>query len=219
MPRKRRRPLLAGFRTLVVLTALVVGLPALGTWLYARPRTFDADTVPRRDVAVVLGASVLPNGTPSGYLQARLDLAAELHAEGRVRAVIVSGNREAGYDEPAAMRRSLVAAGVPSRVIVSDNAGYDTYDSCVRARDTFGVDRLLVVTQSYHLPRTLTTCGLVGVDAIGVGDDTVRNNPRTWWLGVLRELGANWKMIADVVTRREPTGGDRRAELDEVLGR
>ena len=74
-----------------------------------------------------------------------------------------NGARE--YNEPDAMRRYLVDAGVPADKVVADYAGFDTYDSCSRAQRIFGVDRLTVVTQDYHLPRAVATCRALGLDA------------------------------------------------------
>src|ERR687893_668968 len=79
--------------------------------------------------------------------------ARRLYEAGTVRAILVSGDHGAwAYDEPGAMSRWLVERGVPERTVVQDHAGFDTYDSCVRARKVFGVRDLIVVTQSFHLP-------------------------------------------------------------------
>ena len=71
------------------------------------------------------------------------------------------------YNEPDAMRDYLINAGVPAEQVIADYAGFDTYDSCARAKRIFGVSKLIVVTQSYHLPRAVATCRALGVDATG----------------------------------------------------
>ncbi len=209
---------------LVVLT--VLGAVSLaGPWTYtqvlAASRTYPAATVPPKDVALVLGAGVSPDGTPSDYLRARLDLGYELYRTGKVRAVLVSGdNGEKHYNEPDVMRDYLIARGVPATQVVADYAGFDTYASCVRADKIFGVTSMIVVTQSYHLPRALTICKTIGIDAVGVGDDTVRAaSLETWRSGELREVGADVKMVRDLLTRREPLLGPRETSIDEALGR
>ena len=78
------------------------------------------------------------------------------------------------YNETDGMRDYLIEKGVPAAKVVGDYAGFDTYDSCVRARRIFGVSRAIVVTQTYHLPRALATCRAIGLDAWGVGDETVK---------------------------------------------
>ena len=103
--------------------------------------------------------------------------------------------------------------------IVEDAFGLDTYDTCVRAHDVFGVTSALLVSQRYHLPRAVATCRAVGVDAIGVGDVTVRRTSKRWDEFAQRELGANLKMVWDLTTRRTPNlEGDPEA-VSAALGR
>lgn len=205
--------------TLVAVPLIVVGGPWAFTLGLSASRSKTVETVPERDVALVLGAGVYPSGSPTPYLAARLDLAYELFRQGKVKVLLVSGdNREQNYNEPEAMRRYLVDKGVPSDKIVADFAGLDTYDSCVRAKRIFGVHEVTLVTQGYHLPRAITTCRLVGVDAYGVGDDD-RDRNWTWLYGHIRELGANLKMVRDVVTARDPILGEPEDSVRVALGR
>src|SRR5690242_3424340 len=100
------------------------------------------------DCALVLGAGVKDDGTPSDVLRDRLDVALDLYRHGRVERILVSGDhRRPEYDEPNAMRRYLEANGVPREVIFMDHAGFDTYSSVWRAKNVFGADRIIVVTQ------------------------------------------------------------------------
>jgi vancomycin permeability regulator SanA len=178
----------------------------------------DAAKVPATPVALVLGASVNPDGTPSSFLKARLDLAHELYAAGKIKVILVSGdNGTVHYNEPDNMVKYLVSVGVPAKKVVADYAGFDTYDSCVRAKKIFGVDKLTVVTQSYHLMRAVATCRAVGIDAQGVGDDSVSTYTQDWTLGEVRELLANDKMAWDVLTNRQPTLGNRETSVDQAL--
>jgi vancomycin permeability regulator SanA len=164
----------------------------------------EAD-VPAAPVALVLGAKVFPDGTPSPFLAARLDLAKRLYDAGRVEAIIVSGDSIAPeYDEPAAMREYLMNAGVPESKLIIDTAGFDTYESCVRATQVFKISRLIMVTQSYHLPRAVATCRALGVDAMGVGDDLARQHSRSWRRGVVRDQLACLKTVIDLRARPGP---------------
>jgi vancomycin permeability regulator SanA len=177
------------------------------------------ESVPSAPVALVLGARVFPSGTPSPFLAARLDLAHRLYRDGKVRAVLVSGDNLAPeYNEPDAMRAYLVNAGMPPEAVVADYAGFDTYDSCVRARRIFGVDRLVIVTQGYHLPRAVATCRALGLDATGVGDDSLRHT-RAWRRGAIRDQLACVKTVIDLVTGGDPVLGPRETSLDEALAR
>jgi len=163
---------------------------------------YDAEEVPSAPIALVLGAQVYPDGTPSPFLAARLDLAKRLYDAGKVETVLVSGDQMAReYDEPEAMRAYLVNAGVPSEQIVVDEGGFDTYRSCVRAKRVFGLSHLIAVTQSYHLPRAVATCRLLGINASGVGDDTVRGSA-AWRSGTIRDQLACVKTVLDLFLRR-----------------
>lgn len=216
----------ARFLKRAALALTVVGvagaLAVLGTAGFVRstaqPHTFSAEKVPNTPVALVLGAEIYPDGTPSPYLKGRLDLAKRLLETGRVKVILVSGdNGEEHYNEPDGMRNYLIRNGVPANRVVADYAGFDTYDSCVRAKQIFGVDRLTVVTQGYHVPRAVTTCRLVGVDAQGVGDYSARTHGTTWRYGQVRELAANFKMMWDVASRRTPILGAKETSVQEAL--
>ena len=179
----------------------------------------DAASAQQGPVAMVLGAAVW-DGEPSPFLAGRLDVAVQLWQAGTVRAVLVSGdNRAADYDEPGAMERYLVDRGVPESQIVKDPAGNNTYDSCRRARDVYGVTEMIVVTQDYHLPRAVTACRTLGIDATGVGDTTARQFGQTWWWGAAREVPANWKLVVDLVLEREPTASPYDPSLAEAITR
>jgi vancomycin permeability regulator SanA len=171
----------------------------------ASGNVYAESDVPHRPVALVLGALVDPDGTPSGFLTARLAVAKRLYDAGKVDAVLVSGDHgEWAYDEPGTMHAWLVANGVPDAKVVDDYAGFDTYDSCNRAVRVFGVKQATVVTQSYHIDRAVTLCRDAGMDAVGVGDDTARQFKGKWAKAAVREQGAYLKAVLDEVTRRDP---------------
>lgn len=204
-----RRPRLphtvAGRRRLVqaVMAACVLALLPV-TWMYAvtadRLRT-TAD-VPRTEVAVVFGAG-LWDGEPSPYLAHRLDAAARLYRAGRIEVVLVTGdNSRKDYDEPDAMRAYLTRHGVPDRRIVSDYAGFDTWDSCVRAKKIFGVDRAVLISQGFHIRRAVALCQAAGVTSYGVGVDA--KHDVTWYYGGTREIFAAAKAALDATFHPDP---------------
>lgn len=162
---------------------------------------FSAETVPSAPLALVLGALVFPDGTPSPFLAARLDLARSLWAAGKVTTILVSGDSLAPeYNEPDAMRHYLIASGVPAEQVLVDDAGLDTYQSCAQALRHFGVSELIVVTQSYHLPRAVATCLRLGIRATGVGDDTARQFTAAWRRCAIRDQVACVKTVIDLLT-------------------
>jgi vancomycin permeability regulator SanA len=201
--------------------AAVLTMAAGDLWVRAAARghVYTVAAVPAAPVALVLGAQVYPDGNPSPFLAARLEIARQLLAAGKVRAILVSGDHmDWGYNEPGAMFQWLVDRGVPSQRIVLDHAGFDTYDSCARAREVFGVSKAVVVTQSYHIDRAVTLCHRLGVDATGVGDDTVRIYREPWRNSVVRERGAVVKALTDVVSGRDPVFlGPREPGVEAAL--
>lgn len=155
---------------LAVLVVVELWITVAATWIYvvAGDRVLDTEQVPDGSTLLVLG-SLVEDGVPGDYVRGRLDVAAELYRDGRVVRIINSGNGSpAAGDEPAVMRSHLEAAGVPAQVMVDDPLGLDTAASCRRAREVFGVDRLVVVTQDFHLRRAIALCRGEGVDARGV---------------------------------------------------
>ena len=202
--------------TVVGLGLFALGVPALVSWggSYGRIHSPVAE-VPPTDVTMVMGAAVW-GGRPSPYLQARLDVAAELYHQGKTKVIIVSGSTS--DNEPATMRKYLIAKGVNELDIVLDEGGDDSYRSCARARQKFGVDKLIVVSQDYHVPRTVTTCRMVGIDAIGA-PDTTRDHNQQWKRYVARELGANVKMLIDVLTKADPGITEPSSAVRDALAR
>jgi vancomycin permeability regulator SanA len=208
LPRVRRPRLprtRAGRRGLVqaVMAGCVLALLP-STWMYVttgdRLRT-TAD-VPRTEVAVVFGAG-LWDGEPSPYLAHRLDAAAKLYREHRIEVVLVTGdNSREDYDEPDAMRAYLTRHGVPDTRIVSDYAGFDTWDSCVRARKIFGVHKAVLISQGFHIRRAVALCQAAGITSYGVAVADKHNT--TWYYGGTRELFAAGKAALDVVLRPDP---------------
>jgi len=206
---KLRRPRLprtrAGQRRLVqaaMAGCVLALLPA--AWLYVstdgRLRT-TAD-VPRTEVAVVFGAG-LWDGEPSPYLAHRLDAAAKLYRAGRIEVVLVTGdNSREDYDEPDAMRTYLKRHGVPGTRIVSDYAGFDTWDSCVRAKKVFGVDEAVLISQDFHIRRALALCRAAGVTSYGIG--VAARHDVTWYYGGTREIFAAGKAALDALFEPDP---------------
>ncbi|WP_116244224.1 vancomycin high temperature exclusion protein [Nocardiopsis sp. FIRDI 009] len=194
----------------VWIVAIGVGVPVLAlapfawTYLASAGRRRSPLTVPYRPVAVVLGAAAWDDG-PCPLLARRLDIAVRLFEEGRVGRIIVSGdNREVSRRETDTMTEYLVAHGVPADRIDADRYGYRTWDTCVRVRDLFGVAEATMVTQSFHLPRTVALARAAGIDAVGVGDPSLGGRRRSTVVGYAREVGAAVRALRDAVRRPAP---------------
>ncbi|CAB3732631.1 YdcF family protein [Achromobacter piechaudii] len=163
-----KRSLSARLRlVLVALLALTLlaaaALAATGLLTRARPA----------DVAIVLGNTVLPTGQPSPRLAARLDRAYDCYAAMQCRLVFVSGGVDpAGADEAAVMRDYLIARGVPAERIVTDSAGDNSWATARHASAYMrehGYTRALVVTQYFHVPRTVLALRRHGVADVSGG--------------------------------------------------
>ncbi|GEL93916.1 SanA/YdcF family protein [Cellulomonas composti] len=216
-PRRRRRRRRALFVVLVVVVVLV--LPLAWVQGVGQTRVRSLESAGPAPVALVLGAGLRPDGSPSTYLRRRLNAAQSLYEQGRIDVVLVSGDNSTPYhDEPAAMRDYLVERGVPVDHVVLDGAGLDTHDSCVRAHDVFGVDQAVVLTQSYHLRRALFSCQAAGIDVTGVGVSAASVQPKQALMWRLREIPASYKAFWDALTSRRPAVDDEPSPtIDEAL--
>ena len=195
---------------LILLGVVTLWLPRLVTARYAWSRLFGVEDVPVERVAIVFGAGLRWDGTPSPVLRDRVATAAQLYSSGKVRKLLMSGdNRFLDYNEPGAMRDFAIQLGVPAGDIVLDFAGRRTYDTCFRARDIFQVKSAILVTQSFHLPRAIYVCNLLGVPAVGVPADqrSYRRPARLFWN--LRETLATLIALWEVhVSKPLPVLGD-----------
>jgi vancomycin permeability regulator SanA len=218
LPRLRRfgwRRLPRLIRLLLVVGMVVVALAAIPfgwTRVEAAGHLYDeadltSTAAPSADVVIVLGAQVAPGGTqPMPFLRGRLDTAADLVRNGHAKVILVSGDATGGSgDETTVMAGYLTdESGIdPARVVI-DPYGLDTYDSCLRAKEVYGVARALVVTQPYHLARAVALCRHVGIDADGVGarcDGCVRLNLVR---NSVRDYFACSKAALDAVRNRPP---------------
>lgn len=151
-----------------------VAMPAMWVRIRSARRIRAVADVPATDVALVLGAGVRSDGTPSRILCGRLETARTLYEAGKARRLLLSGSPESrGHSEPVAMRNYLRAKGVPAGAITLDESGVDTWRSCRAAARDFGLRRVIVVTSHFHLPRAVALCRRAGIDANGVGHDAV----------------------------------------------
>ncbi len=162
----------------------------------------EVAATPHRHAALLLGTSpTLPDGRINLYFRYRIDACARLYAAGKMDRIIISGdNHVVTYNEPEAMRDSLVARGIPSEVIFLDYAGFRTLDSVVRAKEIFGQRSLLIVSQRFHNERAVFLAGRKGIDAIGFNAQT----PSTHFKVRFREVFARVKVFLDLLLAKQP---------------
>jgi SanA protein len=195
---------------LVVLGILILLVPRLITALSARGRVYTVTDVPTRRVAIVFGAGLWRDGSPTPVLYDRVATAVDLYRAGKVEKLLMSGdNRFLDYNEPGVMREVALTLGVLDEDIVLDYAGRRTYDTCYRAKAIFGVTEAILVTQKFHLPRALYLCNRLGVDSIGVNADLRDYHYTSVLYWNLRELIATTAAVWDVTIRHPvPVLGD-----------
>lgn len=194
-------------------TIVVIGFLALCDSLVgcnAKDRLYDkVEDIPHRKVGLVLGTSPIStwNGRRNYYFDHRIKAAAELYNAGKVDWLVVSGgdyrNTENGYDEPVAMRDSLMKQGVDSARIVLDYDGTRTLNSIAKMRDVYRQDSIIIISQKYHNERALYQAKHLGIDAIGYNAKTPGRRT-SWWRNRGREVLARVKLFIDIVRGKEP---------------
>ncbi len=152
---------------------VILALARLITAIHSKGRIYDdVQDIPNERAAIVFGAGLYRDGSPTPVLRDRVEAACDLYFQGKIEKILMSGdNRFENYDEPTAMLDYAVELGVPAEDIVRDYAGRRTYDTCYRANAIFGLDKAILVTQEFHLPRALYICDQLGVESTGLNAD------------------------------------------------
>lgn len=156
------------------------------------------------DCVVVLGCQVRSNGSPSHMLEDRLKRSVALYEVGAAPKLLMSGDHgTVTYDEVNAMKRYALEAGVPSEDVFMDHAGFSTYETVYRAKEIFGADKVIIVTQQYHLYRALYIAQALGIEAYGVAADYRQYSGQ--FVRDLREVLARVKDFGMSIIKPEPT--------------
>jgi SanA protein len=184
---------------LIAISALGLIISRLVTMMSSWSQIFPPEQAPYRRVAIVFGAGLRRDGTPTPVLRDRVDAAASLYLSGKVEKILMSGGEHSPqYSEPIAMRDYAISMGVPPAAIVTDSGGHNTYETCYRASAIFKITDAVLVTQSFHLPRALYTCNALGIKAIGVPADRRVYRQVSHLVWNIRELPATVKAFWDV---------------------
>ena len=182
----------------------------------SRGRIFsDVSNIPPTRVGLVFGTTDRVGGRENLYFRYRIDAATEVWNAGKIETLIVSGdNRSRYYNEPEKMRQALVRRGIPADRIVCDYAGLRTLDSVVRAKEIFGADTVLFISQRFQNERAIYLAKAHGLNAYGYAARDVES--RDGLKTRLREVGARVKMWLDVhFLNTRPRHLGEREELPE----
>ena len=156
------------------------------------------------DCILVLGCFVKDDGRPSDMLFDRLTRGVELYDMGAAPKLLMSGDHgREEYDEVAAMKQFAIDEGIPSEDVFMDHAGFSTYESIYRAKEVFQADKILIVTQEYHLYRALYIANQLGVEAYGVSSDY--HTYVGQFMRDFREMLARVKDCATCIFKPKPT--------------
>jgi len=186
-----------GFLGVVVSAALFFHADRVATKAGERKLFAEAEEVPEMPVALVFGCAKNHQGGQNLYFKYRIEAAVALWKAGKVKCFIVSGDNHAhDYNEPQDMKEAMMEAGVPEEKIVCDYAGLRTLDSVVRAKEIFGVEKVVLISQEFHNERAAYLANAVGLEAVGlnarsVGGPSAKSNAR-------REKLARVRMWLDV---------------------
>lgn len=194
---------------MVVLWAVLVCVFVVG-WIIMSVQTKHIDDIvaqssdlpSKAPYAIILGASVKDDGTPSDALRDRLIVGVQLYQEQKVEKLLVTGD-DGGYhhNEVDAMKQFLLDHNVPENAITVDGKGFRTYESCKRAHDEFHIDHAIVVTQRFHMARALYLCDALGVESEGLTADLETYVKSTYFWA--REMAASVLAFWDINKGRE----------------
>lgn len=206
----KKKTIIRIFLALVIL-GVVLGTGVIAANVYIVKSTKDCIVSERElaaledvDCVLVLGCGVRNDGTPTDMLADRIAVGIRAYETGVSDRLLMSGDHSRkDYDEVNAMKAIAVESGIAADNVFCDHAGFSTYESMYRASDIFGADRIVIVTQSYHLPRAIYDARRLGIEAYGVSADERAYAGQTY--RDVRELLARAKDFVWCVVRPEPT--------------
>ena len=171
--RSHKKRWIVAAAAMAVLLLIPLGIDRYVVWsTQDQVNTVEQMNGKKADAILVLGAYVHEDGSLSPMLEDRMKMGIKLYKDGAGGRLVLSGDGKAEeYDETAAMKRYAMENGVPEEAIVRDDAGLSTYTSVYRAKHVGQYSSLVIVTQQYHLYRSLYAANRLGIDAVGVPAD------------------------------------------------
>ena len=208
---KHRKKILLLLLCLAACVSVMTMIATLGLNAYVKSVSLDriltteqACALSDVDCILVLGCGVWEDGTPSHMLEDRLKRSLELYNQGVSGKILMSGDHgREEYDEVNVMKSFAVDHGVPSEHVFMDHAGFSTYESIYRAKEIFQANKIVIVTQAYHLYRAIYIAQALGLDAYGVASDYRGYAGQT--LRDIREILARIKDFGTCFIKPEPT--------------
>ncbi len=191
---------------IIIIGVLLIAIINIHMLSFSKSRTLSLDEakeITDADCIVILGCGII-NNKPGLMLKDRLDRGIELYNQKSAPKIIMSGDHgQQGYDEVNVMKSYALENKVPSQDVFMDHAGFSTYESMYRAKVIFEAEKIIIVTQEYHLPRAIYIAEALGLDAVGVAAKDI--NYRGQALRDVREVLARTKDFFNSVFKPEPT--------------
>ena len=206
---QKRKIIIWSIVIIVGLVAIIAMCDIFVAWNASGKTYEDVDSIPHRKVGLILGTSPISTwtGRRNYYFDHRIKAGADLYKAGKVDWLVVSGgdyrNPENEYDEPVAMRDSLMKQGVDSTRIILDYDGTRTLNSIAKMRDVYCQDSITIISQEYHNERALYLAKHLGIDAIAFNAKTPEQRT-SWWRNRGREVLARVKLFIDVARGLHP---------------
>ncbi len=200
-----RKLLKAFLYAVLAVFMVVIFIYHFTSWVTANKHSAEINDLPKAKVALVLGTSnLLSNGQPNLYFKYRIQAAVDLFEKNKVKFILVSGdNRKTNYNEPKRMREALIKKGIPHDRIFLDYAGFRTLASVVRAKEVFGQNAFIVVSQPFHNERAIYIAQNKNLTVYGY--DAQKVSAYSGFKTIVREHLARVKMMLDLyILRTEP---------------
>ncbi|APJ04106.1 SanA/YdcF family protein [Silvanigrella aquatica] len=169
------------------------------TIIYFNSQSISPPIYPK-EFAIVLGASVHGDAL-SGALKARMQKAIELYNKKLVKNILMSGDgTDSNYSETSAMKKFALKNGIPQDALLTDEKGYSTYATILRAKEVFNLKSAYIISQDFHLKRAVWIAREVGIQADGVS----AGNTKDKWYYYVREFFARTKDYFQVIFKVTP---------------
>lgn len=194
------------FRIILIALLLVLGLVIYTNWVIhncAQGRTTSAiEKVNKNKVGLLLGTSQFRKGGGKNlYFKYRIQAAVKLFKNNKIDFILVSGdNAHLNYNEPRDLKKALLKHGIPLEKIILDYAGFRTLDSVIRAKEIFGQENIIIISQKFQNERAIYLAEKNGLHAFGFNAKDPGDNLKIY----IREQLARTKAYFDILFGVQP---------------
>ena len=196
---------------IILLILVIILLIPLTIYLHYRKKIYpNIQAIPNEEfeVGIVFGAGIYNNQYHGKALTSRLDTAIKLYKNNKIKKILISGdNSLLDYSEPDVMYNYLIKNGIPKEDIFMDYAGFNTYHTCLRAKYIFKINKAILISQGFHLPRALYLCQKIDINASGISAENPFSNSPTDSYYSIREILAIYKAILYTLIKPKILGG------------